>query len=305
MTAHLARRTAQMLLVVYGVVTLTFITVRLVPGDPARLMEPPGTPETIIQLVRQQIGTDKPLHVQYGDFLAGLPRGDLGKSFRGGRPVGELIAAYLPNTLLLGIVAMAVATALASIIGIGAALRRNSVVDRAALFLVAVAQSTPNFWLGVMLVLVFAVQLRWLPAIDMSGPESFVLPVATLAVTLLPLLVRTVRQSFIDALGDDHVRAARARGIPEHRVLLIHVLKVASLPLVTLVGLQAGFVLGGSVVVESIFNWPGIGTLALKAIQDRDFPMIQGTVLVIAIVFTLVNFVVDLVYAALDPRIRY
>jgi peptide/nickel transport system permease protein len=305
MTAHLARRTAQMLLVVYGVVTLTFITVRLVPGDPARLMEPPGTPETIIQLVRQQIGTDKPLHVQYGDFLAGLPRGDLGKSFRGGRPVGELIAAYLPNTLLLGIVAMAVATALASIIGIGAALRRNSVVDRAALFLAAVAQSTPNFWLGVMLVLVFAVQLRWLPAIDMSGPESFVLPVATLAVTLLPLLVRTVRQSFIDALGDDHVRAARARGIPEHRVLLIHVLKVASLPLVTLVGLQAGFVLGGSVVVESIFNWPGIGTLALKAIQDRDFPMIQGTVLVIAIVFTLVNFVVDLVYAALDPRIRY
>jgi len=305
MTAHLARRTAQMLLVVYGVVTLTFITVRLVPGDPARLMEPPGTPETIIQLVRQQIGTDKPLHVQYGDFLAGLPRGDLGRSFRGGRPVGELIAAYLPNTLLLGIVAMAVATALASIIGIGAALRRNSVVDRAALFLAAVAQSTPNFWLGVMLVLVFAVQLRWLPAIDMSGPESFVLPVATLAVTLLPLLVRTVRQSFIDALGDDHVRAARARGIPEHRVLLIHVLKVASLPLVTLVGLQAGFVLGGSVVVESIFNWPGIGTLALKAIQDRDFPMIQGTVLVIAIVFTLVNFVVDLVYAALDPRIRY
>lgn len=294
-----------MLLVVYGVVTLTFVTVRLVPGDPARLMEPPGTPETIIQLVRQQIGTDKPLHVQYADFLASLPHGDLGRSFRGGRPVAELIAKNLPNTLLLGIIAMAVATTLAGAIGIAAALRRNSAVDRAALLLVAVAQSTPNFWLGVVLVLVFAVQLRWLPAIDMTGPESFVLPVATLVVTLLPLLVRTVRQSFIDALGDDHVRAARARGIPERRVLLIHVLKVASLPLVTLVGLQAGFVLGGAVVVESIFNWPGIGTLALKAIQDRDFPMIQGTVLVIAVVFTLVNFVVDLVYAALDPRIRY
>jgi peptide/nickel transport system permease protein len=294
-----------MLLVVFGVLTLTFVTVRLVPGDPARLMEPPGTPETIIQLVREQIGTNKPLHVQYVDFLGGLARADLGKSFRGGRSVSELIGRHLPNTFTLGFVAIVVATVLATAIGMAAALRPNGAVDRAALVLVSLLQSTPNFWLGVMLVLVFAIQLRLLPAIDMAGPESFVLPVATLVATLLPLLVRTVRQSFIDALGEDFVRAARARGIPESRVLLVHVMKVAAVPLVTLVGLQAGFVLGGAVVVESIFNWPGIGSLALKAIQDRDFPMIQGTVLVIAVVFTFINFAVDLVYAALDPRIRY
>lgn len=294
-----------MVLVIFGVVTLTFFVVRLVPGDPARLMEPPGTPESIIQTVRQQIGTDKPIPVQYADFLSGLARGDLGKSFRGGRPVAESVAKALPNTLLLGLVSMVVATVLSVLTGIAAALRPNSWIDRAVLVVVSIAQSTPNFWLGVMLVLIFAIELRWFPAIDMTEPASFVLPGATLVVTLFPLLVRTVRQSLLDSLGEDYVRAARARGLPEHRVLLIHVMKVAAVPLITLVGLQAGFVLGGAVVVESIFNWPGIGNLALKAIQDRDFPMIQGTVLVIAGVFTLINFVVDLTYAALDPRIRY
>jgi len=294
-----------MVLVIFGVVTLTFFVVRLVPGDPARLMEPPGTPESIIQTVRQQIGTDRPIPVQYVDFLSGLVRGDLGKSFRGGRPVAESVAKALPNTLLLGLVSMVVATVLSVLTGIAAALRPNSWIDRAVLVVVSVAQSTPNFWLGVMLVLIFAIEFQWFPAIDMAGPASFVLPGATLVVTLFPLLVRTVRQSLLDSLGEDYVRAARARGLPEHRVLLVHVMKVAAVPLITLVGLQAGFVLGGAVVVESIFNWPGIGNLALKAIQDRDFPMIQGTVLVIAGVFTLINVVVDLTYAALDPRIRY
>ena len=294
-----------MVLVIFGVVTLTFFVVRLVPGDPARLMEPPGTPESIIQTVRQQIGTDRPIPVQYVDFLSGLVRGDLGKSFRGGRPVAESVAKALPNTLLLGLVSMVVATVLSVLTGIAAALRPNSWIDRAVLVVVSVAQSTPNFWLGVMLVLIFAIEFQWFPAIDMTGPASFVLPGVTLVVTLFPLLVRTVRQSLLDSLGEDYVRAARARGLPEHRVLLVHVMKVAAVPLITLVGLQAGFVLGGAVVVESIFNWPGIGNLALKAIQDRDFPMIQGTVLVIAGVFTLINVVVDLTYAALDPRIRY
>ncbi len=168
-----------------------------------------------------------------------------------------------------------------------------------------VAQSTPSFWLGVVLALVFAIELRWLPAIGMAGPESFVLPVATLSLTLMPLLVRAVRQGFIEALGEGFVRAARARGLSERRILLVHVMKVAAVPLITLIGLQAGYVLGGAVVIESIFNWPGIGNLALQAIQQRDFPMIQGTVLVIAVVFTVVNFLVDLTYAAVDPRVKY
>jgi peptide/nickel transport system permease protein len=156
-----------------------------------------------------------------------------------------------------------------------------------------------------MLVLIFAISLRWFPAIDMTGPSSFVLPVATLSLMLMPLLIRAVRQGFLETLGEGYIRAARARGIPEHRLLLAHVMKVAAIPLITLIGLQAGYVLGGAVVIESIFNWPGIGNLTLQAIQQRDFPMIQGTVLVIAVVFTIVTFVVDLTYAALDPRVKY
>jgi peptide/nickel transport system permease protein len=218
--------------------------------------------------------------------------------------MGTVVDA-LPNTFALGVVSMAVSTTLSFLVGIAAALRPNGLFDRLALLFVTVAQSTPSFWLGVVLALVFAIELRWLPAIGMAGPESFVLPVATLSVALMPLLVRAVRQGFIEALGEGFVRAARARGLSERRILLVHVMKVAAVPLITLIGLQAGYVLGGAVVIESIFNWPGIGNLALQAIQQRDFPMIQGTVLVIAVVFTAVNFLVDLTYAAVDPRVQY
>jgi peptide/nickel transport system permease protein len=305
MWSYVAQRTAQMVLVVFGVVTVTFFAVRLVPGDPARIMEPPGTPETVLKLTRQQLGTDKPIPVQYVTFLRELVQGDLGTTFRGGRPVAAVVLDALPNTLALGVVSMLVTTALSFLIGITAALRPNGPVDRLSLVFVAVAQSTPSFWLGVMLVLIFAIELRWLPAIGMAGPASFVLPVATLSLALMPLLVRAVRQSFIESLGEDFVRAARARGLAEWRILCVHVMKVAAVPLITLIGLQAGYVLGGAVVIESIFNWPGVGLLALQAIQQRDFPLIQGTVLVIAVVFTLVNFLVDLTYAALDPRVKY
>jgi peptide/nickel transport system permease protein len=303
--AYVLRRTAQMVVVVFGVVTLAFFVLRFASGDPARFLAPPGSHESVVQRVREQIGADQPLLAQYGDFLTSLLQGDLGHAFRGGRPVAESLFAALPNTLALGVVAMVCASSVALVLGIAAALRPNSIVDRAVLFYSALAQSTPNFWLGVVLVLIFAIQLGWLPAIDMRGPESFVLPVATLVITLTPLLIRAVRQSFLETLGEDFLRAARARGLSERRVLLVHTLKVAAIPLVTLVGLQAGFVLGGAYVVEAIFNWPGIGKLTLDAISGRDFPVIQGAVLVVAVVFVLVNFVVDLVYAALDPRIRY
>ena len=305
MGSYVARRAAQMVLVVLGVVSVTFFAVRLVPGDPARIMEPPGTPESVLKLTREQLGTDKPIPVQYVGFLRHLARGDLGTSFRGGRPVMGTVVDALPNTFALGVVSMAVSTTLSFLVGIAAALRPNGLFDRLALLFVTVAQSTPSFWLGVVLALVFAIELRWLPAIGMAGPESFVLPVATLSVALMPLLVRAVRQGFIEALGEGFVRAARARGLSERRILLVHVMKVAAVPLITLIGLQAGYVLGGAVVIESIFNWPGIGNLALQAIQQRDFPMIQGTVLVIAVVFTVVNFLVDLTYAAVDPRVQY
>lgn len=304
MGGYLLQRLAQMVVVVFGVVTVTFFAVRLVPGDPARMMEPPGTPESVLKLTRERLGTDKPIPRQYVEFLQGILEGDLGTSFRGGRPVANVVLDALPNTIALGLVSMIVSTTLAFAIGVGAALRSNGWFDRIALVFVAIAQATPSFWLGVVLALYFAIELRWFPAIGMNGWRSFVLPVATLSLSLMPLIIRSVRQGFIETLGEGFVRAARARGISERRIIFVHVMKVASLPLVTLLGLQAGYVLGGAVVIESIFNWPGVGTLALQALQQRDFPLIQGTVVVIAVVFTIVNFVVDLTYAALDPRVN-
>lgn len=298
------RRTAQMVVVVLGVVTLVFFILRFAAGDPARLMHPPGEQDEIVQLTRERIGTDQPIMVQYGDYLLGLSQGDLGTSFHGGAPVMDEVLDTLPNTAALAAVTIVVSSTLALALGIAAALRPNSLLDRGVLVYVSLALATPSFWLAIVLVLFFAVRLDWFPAVDMTGPRSFVLPVATLTVALTPVLIRTIRQSFLDTLGDDHVRAARARGISEKRVILIHGLKVASLPLVTLIGLQAGLILAGAYVVEFIFNWPGIGKLTLDAVAGRNFPVIQGGVLVAALAFVLVNFVVDLIYAALDPRIR-
>jgi ABC-type dipeptide/oligopeptide/nickel transport system permease component len=302
MLSFALQRTAQMALVIFGVITLTFFAVRLVPGDPARLMEPPGTPESVLDLTRQKLGTDKPISQQYIDFLKNLAQGDMGTSFRGGRPVASTVLESVPNTLALGAISMVITTIIAFALGIAASRNPNGWVDR--LTLSSIAQATPGFWLGVMLALLFAVNLRWFPAIGNAGWKSYVLPVATLVISLLPLQIRAVRQAFIETMGEGFVRAARARGLSEQRVLGVHVMKVAAIPLITLIGLQAGYVLGGAVVIESIFNWPGIGNLTLQAISQRDFPMIQGTVLITAIVFTLINFVVDLTYAALDPRVR-
>jgi ABC-type dipeptide/oligopeptide/nickel transport system permease component len=293
-----------MTIVVFGVVTLVFVILRLAAGDPARLMNPPGQQEEIVQLTRERLGTDRPVAVQYVDYLLGVVRGDLGVSFHGGHRVLDEVLGALPNTVALAAVAITVSSVIGVTLGILAALRANGWLDRAILVYVAIALATPSFWLAVVLVLVFAVRLEWLPAIDMEGPESFVLPTVTLAVALTPVLIRTVRQSLLETMGEDHIRAARARGIPERRVVLVHGLRVAALPLITLIGLQAGIVLAGSYVVESIFNWPGIGKLTLDALDSRDFPMIQGGVLVAAVAFVIVNFVVDLAYAVLDPRIR-
>jgi ABC-type dipeptide/oligopeptide/nickel transport system permease component len=305
MAVRFLARTAQMLFVVLGAATLTFFLLRLAAGDPARLVNPPGTPEQVVTQVRERLGTDEPLLVQYKNYLVDLAHGDLGTSFHGEQSVREAVLAALPNTAALAGVTIVIASILGLTLGIVAALYANRPADRLVLVYVALAQSTPNFWLAVVLVLIFSIELQWLPAIDKAGPESFVLPVTTLVVMLTPVLIRTVRQSFLETLGEDHVRAARARGLRERRVLLVHGLKVVAPPFVTLLGLQVGFVLAGAYVVEFIFNWPGIGKLTLDAINSRNFPMIQGCVLVAAFAFVLVNFVVDLVYGALDPRIRH
>jgi peptide/nickel transport system permease protein len=296
-------RLGQMVLVVLAVVTIAFFVLRLATGDPARLVNPPGTPEDIIAQTRERIGTDKPVGIQYVEYLWNAAQGDLGTSFRGAQSVGNAVFSALPNTLSLAGLTVLISATMAIALGALAARRPGGVMDRLTLAWAALAQATPAFWLAVLLILVFSLNLRWFPAIDMAGWRSFVLPVTTLVVTLSPILVRTARQSFIETLGEDYIKAARARGLPGWRVFAVHGVKAASLPLITLIGLQLGFLLAGAVVVEAIFNWPGIGKLILDSLASRDFPMIQGGILVAAVVFVVLNFVVDMLYAVLDPRV--
>ncbi len=297
-------RLGHMVLVVLAVLTIAFFVLRLATGDPARLVNPPGTPEEIITQTRERIGTDRSLAAQYFGYLWGAVQGDLGTSFRGSQSVANAVMTALPNTLMLAGLTVVLSAAIAVMLGALAAWRPGSVADRLVLGYAALAQATASFWLAVVLILVFALRLRWFPAIDMGGPASFVLPVTTLVVMLSPVLTRTARQSFIETLNEDYIKAARSRGLPEWRVFSVHGVKAASLPVVTLIGLQLGFLLAGAVVVEAIFNWPGIGKLILDSLASRDFPMIQGGILVAAVVFVVLNFVVDMLYTILDPRVR-
>lgn len=304
MIAYILRRLFQAALVIFGVACVVFLVLRIVPGDPARLMVPPGSSEEVVEVIRQRLGTDQPVLVQFGHFLLGLIRGDLGDSFRHGRPVIELILDRLPATLALTATTMTTAVLIAVPLGIIAAYYSGGVLDRAILILSLAGQSIPNFWLGVMLVLFFAIRLQWFPAIGMTGPASLVLPTVTLSLILIAILVRTVRQSMLEVLSEDYIRTVRAKGMSEAKVVLVHALKNASIPLITILGIQVGFVLGGAFVVEMIFDWPGIGLLALEAMRTRDFPVVQGVVIVVAVVFTLANLAVDIAYAYLNPRVR-
>ena len=304
MVAYIFRRLLQSAFVIFGVTCVVFFILRVVPGDPARLMVPPGSSEEVVAQIRQQLGTDQPLIVQFGHFLLGLLQGDLGESFRQGRPVLELVLERLPATLALTATTMTTAVLVAVPLGIVAAYRSGGILDRAILTLSLAGQSIPNFWLGVMLILFFAVRLGWFPAIGMGGPASLVLPTVTLALILVAMLVRTVRQNMLEVLSEDYVRTARAKGMPETKVVLVHALKNAAIPLITILGIQVGFVLGGAFVVEMIFNWPGVGLLALEAMRTRDFPVVQGVVILVAAVFTLSNLAVDVAYGYLNPRVR-
>jgi ABC-type dipeptide/oligopeptide/nickel transport system permease component len=304
MARFLLRRALHAILVIAGVACLTFFVLRLVPGDPARMILPPGTAEESVQLVRTQLGTDQPLPVQFERFIEDLARGDLGFSFRYRQPVLAIVLRAYPATLALAAAAMLTALVVSIPLGILAALRRGGLLDRMVLVLSVGGQSLPNFWVGVMLVLLFAVDRPWFPAIGMDGWRSFVLPTATLALVLVAVLIRTLRQSMIEALGEDYVRTARAKGLASWRVVFVHAFKNALPPFVTVAGLQVGFILGGAFVVELIFNWPGVGRLALEAIQARDFPLVQGVVILVAAAFILANLLVDLIYAGLNPRVR-
>jgi len=290
-------------LVALGVVTLVFIALRA-SGDPAATMLPGDASVEELTALRRELGLDRPLHIQYARFLAGAVTGDFGTSFRHQQPALPLVLERLPATMELAFAALALAVAAALPLGIVAALRRGRLADVLAMGFAVVGQATPYFWMGIMLILVVSVELGWLPTSGRGGWEHIVLPAITLGTHFAASLARLTRTSMLEVLGQNYVTTARAKGLAERRVILVHALKNAAVPVVTLIGLQFGTLLGGAVVTETIFAWPGVGRLAVQSIFVRDYPVVQAGVLVLALTFVAINLFVDLLYGYRDPRIR-
>jgi peptide/nickel transport system permease protein len=302
---YVVRRLVLAVPVLLGVVTLVFLLVHLIPGDPAQaILGEAATPEDVADL-RQRLGLDRPLAEQYVRYLGGVARGDLGTSLRTGEPVAMELWRRVPATMELAFAAMLVAVAVAIPLGIAAAVWRGRAVDHGAMTLALVGVSMPNFWLGPLLAIVFAVELGWLPVSGRGTLAHLVLPAITLGTALAAILARMTRASLIEELREPYVRAARARGASMTRAVLRHAFPNSLIPIVTLLGLQFGAVLTGAVITETIFAWPGIGRLLVQAIGFRDYPLVQGCILLIAVAYVMVNLATDLVYGLLDPRVRY
>lgn len=305
MVHYLLRRLAQSVGVVLGVSVVVFVLIRLIPGDPVDSLLPETAPAEQRVRLRQELGLDRPLPAQYILFLNRTVRGDLGQSLFFKRPVMSIILHALPNTLLLAGAALAFALAVAIPLGILAAVKRDTLWDYIGMALAIVGQSIPPFWLGLMLILLFGVTLQWLPTTGSGGPQYLVLPTITLGAYIMALSTRLVRSSMLDVLAEDYVRTARAKGLTERGLQVRHALPNLLIPLVTVIGLQLGALLGGAIITETVFAWPGVGTVVYRAISARDYPLIQGAVLLLSIVFVFINLAVDLLYTYLDPRIRY
>jgi len=303
MFRYLVRKVFHTLFVALGVVTLVFVALRL-SGDPAATMLPGDATVDELAALRRTLGLDRPLHLQYVAFLGGAVRGDFGESFRHQQPAFGLVLERLPATLELAFAALLLAVAVALPLGILAAVYRGRAADVLAMSFAVVGQATPYFWMGIMLILVVSVELGWLPTSGRGSWQHLILPAITLGTHFAAALARLTRTSLLEVLGQNFVTTARAKGLAERRVILLHALKNAAVPVVTLIGLQFGTLLGGAVVTETIFAWPGVGRLAVQSIFVCDYPVVQAGVLVLALSFVALNLLVDLLYGALDPRIR-
>ena len=305
MAGYVVRRLIQAVGLVFGVSIVVFVLVRLIPGDPARIMLPESASPEQVAAMRRLLGLDRPIPIQYLVFLGQALRGDLGKSLFYGESTVAILLGHLPATLLLAGVALTFALAVAVPMGVLSAVRRDTPWDYLGMGVALLGQSVPAFWLGLMLVLIFAVFLGVLPSSGMGGPQHLILPAVTLGAYLMSLSTRLVRSGLLDVLHEDYVRTARAKGLAERRVVYGHALRNVLIPLVTVLGLQLGTLLGGAVITETIFAWPGVGTVVYTAINARDYPLIQAAVLMLSVFFVFINLVVDLLYAYLDPRIHY
>ncbi len=303
MTRYIFGRLLQAIVGIFFITTLVFLLVRLT-GDPSAILVSDFAPVDVQDRIRERLGLDRSLLEQYGAYMGGLVRGDLGESFNG-RPVVDILAQYLPATASLAAVAMAVTLLVAVPLGILSAVYRGTWIDTVARAVALFGQSVPSFWLAIVLVLLFAVVLGLLPVAYRSGPESYILPAVAMGWAAVAGIVRLIRSSMLDVLDSDYVRMARAKGMPPRVVVVKHALRSALIPVLTFTGLVLASFMNGSVVVESVFAWPGIGTMTLDAVSGRDFPVVQGAVIMIAVFFIVINLLVDILYAFVDPRIRY
>ena len=304
MLRYLFRRLLLTLPVLLGVATLVFALIHLVPGDPAQAMLGEGASQDEVLKLQHTLGLDRPLLSQYRAFLIGIAHGDLGTSFRYNAPVTAQIREKVPNTAALALAAMLVAVVFAIPLGILAAVYRGTVIDHAAMTLALVGICMPNFWLGPLLAILFAVRLGWLPVSGIGGLSHLVLPAVTLGAALAAILARMTRASVLEELRELYVLSARARGLSGARAVVHHAFRNSLIPIVTIIGLQFGAVLTGTIITETIFAWPGIGRLLIQAINFRDYPLVQGCILFISVTYVAMNLLTDLTYGFLDPRIR-
>lgn len=302
--AFLIRRVLWTVPIMLGVLTLIFFLIHLIPGDPVDLMLGEQALPADREQLREQLGLNQPLASQYFSYLAKTLSGDMGQSIHARQPVADMILERLPATAELMLGAMVVAVALALPLGIVAAMFHGRFFDRAASLFAVLGVAMPNFWLGPLLVLVFSIYFDWLPVSERGGLEHLVLPAITLGTALAALLSRMTRTSLIEVLGEEYIRTARAKGLSRSRVIWVHAMRNALIPVITVAGLQIGVLLSGAIITESIFDWPGIGSLLLEGIFQRDYPIVQGSVLFIATTYVLVNLATDILYGWIDPRIR-
>lgn len=286
------------------VVTFVFFFVRLIPGDPARLVAGPQATLEDVQVVREQLGLDKPVHVQYVNYVTGLLKGDLGTSLRTKRPVTVEVANRYANTAKLTLMALGWSTVAGILLGVWSGKNRSKWQDYAGMTAAVSGISVPSFWLGFMLIMIFSVNLRWFPTTGADSLKSLVLPSIALGASIAAIIARFTRSSIIEVLKDDYIRTARAKGLKEKVVIWKHAFRNSMISVVTVVGLQFGFLLGGSVVTESVFAFPGLGSLLVESVNYRDYPAIQSLILIFSLHFVLINLIVDVLYAVLNPEIQ-
>ena len=305
MTHFLVTRILSAMLALLGVICLVFLLIHLIPGDPVEVMLGESAQPTDKETLRHALGLDLPLHQQWWNYFKGLLHLDLGTSLFSGRAIIDLLIERIPATLYLSLISLIVAIGLALPLGLLAAVRQHTPLDYGAMGFALFGMSIPNFWMGPLLILVGALWLGWFPVSGREGWNAVVLPALTLGTAMAAILARMIRSSVLEVLGEDFMRTARAKGLSSTRAVLYHALPNALLPILTLLGLQLGGLLGGAVITETVFAWPGLGLLMIEAIQQRDYPVVQAAVLCISMTYIVVNLLTDLLYAWLDPRIQF